>query len=232
MSVRQLLAGGNFTNLDLLCKTITQSGPTPSLRGYAQAKSGTAPALLISSGEEPGTLDIHGRAGWQFIKPLADPVPATKINWFFFGGTVDIVPVSQLATMWSIITIDFFDGTTNGLPWLTYYTKPLGDGLDAEVWYRSKVDHFIPPGHVRAGERVCIWTGTTPPPAEHLYGARTIELSPALTGPAVLPTDEILYKTIHTDSSDTQVSLTVETLGFISLHESVERMYNLHLVGA
>lgn len=207
---------------------------SPSQRGAAYVKAGTESALIVSGGEEPGTPDLQGRAGWQFIKPLADPVTDKKINLFYFGGTVDILPASHLSTMWSILTIDFFDGTSNGLPWLTYYTKPLGDGNDTELWYRTKVDHHIPLGRelVRGAERVCIWAGLTPPPAEMLNGARTLHLTPTRTGPVVAPTDEILYMTMHTDTSDTRANICVETLAYQTQHASPSgKMFNMHLLG-
>ena len=238
MSVRHLLASGDHNRLDIHCRSLTTWGsdPKPSLRGYAQLKAGTQSAIIAAGGEQPGTTDLQGRLGWEFIKPLASPVPNTKINWYFYGGTFESLPASHLSSMWSILSIDYFIGTSAGLPWLSVYTKPQGDGNDAELWYRSKTDYHITvdgsvANRVRSGERVCIHT-LAAPPSESLNGARKIQLSPATTGPAVLPTDEILYMVMHTNSAAPQASFCVESLAYQTKDGlGSDDVFDLHLVG-
>jgi len=58
----------------------------PSQRGAAYVKAGTASALVVSGMEQPGTPDLQGREGWEFVKPLSDPTTTDKINFYFFGG--------------------------------------------------------------------------------------------------------------------------------------------------
>ena len=206
----------------------------PSQRGAAYVKAGTASGLVVSGLEQPGTPDLQGREGWEFIKEETFPTTPDKINFYFFGGTVDILPHSHLSTIWTIITIDFYDGTSNGLPWIQLLTKMKGDGNDAGAYYRTQVNYHIPIGreHVRGAERVCLWAGNIEPPAELLNGARLLHLSPTRTGPAILPSDEILYLSLHTDTTHTRASFCVETLAYeTNRNKTNAQMFNMHLKG-
>ena len=202
-----------------------------SKQGLVQVKLGTIGAASVYGGEESPIVDAAGRPGWGFIKDGASPA-AAKINWYVGPAANETVTYEQLSAFWSIITIDDF---TNGasLPWLQIYTKPKGDGSDAS-WYRSKLDLQLAPERelVRPGERVCIHWGKHEPPADKLDGARLLFLDTTLTGPAVLPEDEIYLMPLATDSAATSVGLCVETIAYqLDSHVPQSRMINMHLVG-
>jgi len=202
----------------------------PSKKGFAQVKLGTLAATAVEGGEEPGMPDPSDRPGWSFIKD-ATSVPTAKVNFFVGVPTTLTVDYANVKGFWSILTIDDFTSVSS-LPWLTLYTYAQGDGNDAS-WYRSKVNYMIPHDRdtVMPGERVCIWTGTHPPPAELLNGARTIQLVPTLTGPSPLAGDRVQFLALHTDSGATTVGITVETLAYhMHTHHADGHLYNMHLV--
>ena len=203
----------------------------PSKEGFVQVKLGTPGAASVYGGESVPIADAAGRPGWSFIKNGTSPA-AAKINLYVGPAANETVTYEQLSAFWSIVTIDDFTAV-NSLPWLQIYTKPKGDGSDAS-WYRSKLDLQLAPERelVRPGERVCIYWGKHEPPADQLDGARLLFLDATLTGPTILPEDEIFLMPIATDSGATSVGLCVETIAYqLDSHVPQSRMINMHLVG-
>lgn len=208
-----------------------QIATNPSQFGAAYSKVGTVGAAMISGAETAPVADVNGRTGWAYVKELADPPTVGKINWFFGVPTTETLPVSHYSCMYAILSIDHYNGTVQGLPWLTMYTKAQGDGSDAS-WYRSKVDHHIPIQRelIRPGERICIFTGNHHPPAEQLNGARVIHLGQATTGPAVLGTDHIQFFVLQTNTESLQSGFCVEKLCYMTKSDKPDAtQYNLHL---
>lgn len=202
----------------------------PSKEGFVQVKLGTAGAASVYGGESVPIPDAASRPGWSFIKDGTSPA-AAKINLYVGPAANETVTYEQLSAFWSIVTIDDFTAV-NSLPWLQIYTKPKGSG-DAS-WYRSKLDLQLAPERelVRPGERVCIYWGKHEPPADQLDGARLLFLDATLTGPTILPEDEIFLMPIATDSGATSVGLCVETIAYqLDSHVPQSRMINMHLVG-
>jgi len=203
---------------------------TPSKKGFAKVKLSTPAAAAVAGGEQPGIADPSDRPGWHFLKD-ATSVATAKVNWFVGCPTTLTLDYANVKGFWSILTIDDFTSVSS-LPWLTLYTYAQGDGKDAS-WYRSKVDYMIPHDRdtVMPGERVCIWTGTHPPPAELLNGARTIQLTSTLTGPSPLAADRVQFLALQTDSSATKVGITVETIAYhMHTHLVDGHLYNMNLV--
>ena len=216
----------NFLHKHNLCCNYNMSK-----EGFVQVKIGTPGAASVYADGEAPIVDLAGRPGWGYIKDAASPV-AAKINFYVGPAANETVTYEQLLAYWSIITIDdFTDGAS--LPWLQIYTKPKLDGNDAS-WYRSKLDLQLAPERelVRPGERVCIHWGKHEPPADQLDGARLLFLDTTLTGPAILPEDEIYLMPLATDSAATSVGLCVETIAYqLDSHVPQSRMINMHLVG-
>mgnify|MGYP005824330997 CR=1 FL=1 len=203
---------------------------TPSKLGFAQVKIGTPAAAAVTGAEQPGVPDASDRPGWSFIKD-ATSVATAKCNWFVGVPTTLTLDYGNVKGLWSILTIDDFTSVSS-LPWLTLYTYAQGDGKDAS-WYRSQINYMIPHDRetVMPGERVCMWTGTHPPPAELLNGARTIQLVPTLIGVNPLAGDRVQFLNLQTDSSATKVGFTVETIAYhMHTHLVDGHLYNMNLV--
>lgn len=201
-----------------------------SKQGYVRVQLGTAAAAAVVGGESACTADANGRPGWSFVKDGAS-LPTAKINLYCGPAANEKLPFQDLSSYWSIVTIDDFTAGSS-LPWLQIYTKPHGDGLD-HSWFRSKLNLQIPHEAVlvRPGERVAIWWGLVEPPADKLDGARLIHLRADLTGPAVLPTDEIYLMPLATDSGATSVGICAETIAYqVKAHLPTSRILNMHLV--
>jgi len=201
-----------------------------SKQGYVRVQLGTNAAAAVHADGSAGEYDANGRQGWAFVKDSASE-PTAKINFYCGPAANEKLESKDLSCFWSILTIDDFTAASS-LPWLQIYTKPHGDGLD-HSWYRSKLNLQIPHEAVlvRPGERICIWWGLVEPPADKLDGARLIHLRADLTGPAVLPTDEIYLMPLSTDSGATNVGICAETIAYqVKAHLPTSRILNMHLV--
>jgi len=200
-----------------------------SKEGLVTVRLGTNAAAAVHADGSAGEYDPNGRPGWSFIKTV-DSEPNAKINLYVGPAANEKLPFRDLSCFWSIITIDDFTAASS-LPWLTIYTKPQGAGDHS--WFRSKLNLQIPHEAVlvRPGERVCIWWGLVEPPVDKLDGARLIHLRADLTGPAVLPTDEIYLMPLSTDSGATSVGICAETIAYqVKAHLPTSRILNMHLV--
>lgn len=204
----------------------------PSKFGYAQVKLGTAGAMSVTGGEDTPIADPSGRPGWYYSKPLADPPTVGKVNYFFGVPTSESLPFSHYSCMWAILSIDHYEGTHAGLPWMSLYTKYDASRSGNASWYRTKVNHLIPDrATVRPGERICIYTGDHAPPAEQLNGARLIHLDSVRDGPNILGTDDVQYLVLQTDSTTPQSEFCVETLAYMTRSTTQDpTQYNLHLL--
>jgi hypothetical protein len=102
-------------------------------------KSSVAPAntvyesnAQVFSDGAAGIADPRGREGWYF----KNATTGQKINWYFFSYTQQVVQYGQVNSFWMVVTT-----YTNKLPFLSLYTLPQADGLNAASWYRSRVSY-------------------------------------------------------------------------------------------
>lgn len=205
----------------------------PTKFGYAKYKIGSSGSAAIAGAEAAPVVDDNDRSGWMFEKALETPTLPRKINWFYGMPTTENVATGHLSCQWAILYIDHYDGTVDGLPWLTLYTKYDATRPDNASWYRSKLNYQIPIARetVIPGERVCMWTGDHEPPAEYLDGARLIHLEGKRTGPVILDTDIVHFLNIQTDSMANQSKFTVEQLAYqLRTDKPDGRQYIVHLV--
>jgi hypothetical protein len=102
-------------------------------------KSSVAPANTVYESNtqvfadgSPGTADPSGREGWYFKNATA----GQKVNWYFFSYTQQTVQYGQVSSFWMVVTV-----YQTRLPFLSLYTLPQADGLNAAAWYRSRVSY-------------------------------------------------------------------------------------------
>ena len=203
--------------------------------GFAQVKLGTASAAAVTGvTHDQGIADPNDRPGWLYTKALEDPITDTKFNWFYMGGQYEDLKYRSLDCMYCIVTIDVWKANPSLLPWMSMYTKMKGDGQDGGAFFRSHLRMHVNTGQqiVRVGERVCFWHGKKHPPVEVTGGARLMQCSAtALVGPAIEPTDQILYMNLQSDSSAPEGQCLVEMMGYETNASREDRTeFNLHLV--
>ena len=98
-----------------------------------------------------------------------------------------------------VASVDTYTNVTS-VPFVVVYTKPTGVG-DAEVWYHSKIAYTIheQTTNIMLGEKVQFYTHQIIPTDN--YGFRQISLPIEIKTGDALPDEEILYITLHSDSS-------------------------------
>lgn len=102
-------------------------------------KSSVAPASTVYESNaqvyadgSAGIADPNGREGWYF----KNATQGQKVNWYFFSYTQQTVQFGQVSSFWAVVTV-----YKTRLPFLSLYTLPQADGLNAASWYRSRVSY-------------------------------------------------------------------------------------------
>ena len=121
-----------FSNLSIedSIKTLTNRIQYESRKGHSQVMLGTtgATSMLADSTIVP-KVDASLRDGMYFQNSTA----GTKYNLYFFGGTTESIKPSEIKSIYAKMYID-----DSEMPFFHIYTKPQGDGSDAQPWYNSK----------------------------------------------------------------------------------------------
>jgi len=192
----------------------------PSSNGFAQLLLKNHAPVWADSLPAP-SVDSNKRDGWYYTNTSA----GDKANIYFFSGAQETVLLDDLSSVWAKISIDN-KSATNCLPFFNIYTVPTGVG-DAAAWYHSRLTYTLNSSvNVGIGEEVVIHTHHAP---SIDYDCRFIAMPNITVEGEGLPTEQILYMTIHTDSGAAvgEVKLLFQNLGFRSRGNT----RNLHLVG-
>jgi len=199
-----------------------------SKRGQMQAKLGSPGATAIQADSAPlAVADANDRPGWLYVKD-GSSAPADKFNWYYYDGTNYSVSLKHMKSLFWVGSVDTFGGN----PFIVVYTKMTGSG-DAGAWYHSRHSYSLNPANqtVQTGER-CIFHALEAPVLE-FDGARKIALELRIDTGAYNPDSEILYITLHSDSSDAAVTALVENMG-VDFHQhqyhTKERTVNLKVI--
>tara|TARA_R110002153_G_scaffold214871_3_gene367506 strand:- start:1 stop:678 length:678 start_codon:yes stop_codon:yes gene_type:complete len=172
------------------------------------------------------TLDIaDSRNGWLYTKIAAN---TDKFNYYSYGAASS----SHQYTLGDIVTLNFVGSVDNflggtSLPFIIVYSKPTGVG-DAGVFYHSKRTfgcNMVVPNNIVGGEPCNWFHGRKPNLKNH---NRFIELTTTTVEGDNLDTEEILFISVHSDSSSgvgTQILLT--SIGY-NLKDEIKR--NIMLV--
>tara|TARA_R110000803_G_scaffold103084_5_gene171202 strand:+ start:175 stop:777 length:603 start_codon:yes stop_codon:yes gene_type:complete len=188
-----------------------------------QHKNGSPSSTVIQGAEQTPIADPDERQGWLFQKATGD---TAKFNYFFYGEANHPITLGQLHNVYANVAIDVHVDSTSH-PFINIYTKPTGVG-DAGAWYHSRITYYIPNTYrLMLGEVFTMVTAAVPP--ELGYG-----FSQCLTRKTVLgdglPTEEILYMTIHSESSAAAgTQILVSDVGFSThpSHQNISRKIKL-----
>ncbi len=199
-----------------------------SKAGFMQAKLGSAGATAIQADSLPLAIaDTNDRPGWLYVKDAGSGA-ADKFNWYYYDGTNYSVSLKHMKSLFWVGSVDTFGAN----PFIVVYTKMTGSG-DAGAWYHSRHSYSLNPANqtVQTGER-CIFHALEAPVLE-FDGARKIALELRIDTGAYNPDSEILYITLHSDSSDPAVTVLVENMG-VDFHQhqyhTKERTVNLKVI--
>lgn len=168
---------------------------------------------FINADGTDGAPDPLGRDGWYY-QSAGSP---EKINWYYFDGLNSrLVTVDQLQTLHATVIVDSLGSDTFHL---VYYTKPLGDGLDAAGWYRSRTV-YVPIEPFDRGTKYLFWAGQEPDPNLHPELPR-VEMKISTASPPVGPQDpaeELLTIALGTNSlaATGDIEIVVSNLGIRS----------------
>ena len=177
-------------------------------------RSSTEGTAIIAGTLPVPTADNNGREGWLYTKTTG----AEKFNYYLWTQGSHAITLGRLHTIYMVASIDTY---TNGssVPFIVVYTKPTGVG-DAAVWYHSKIVHAIDSSQIiMLGEKIQLYSHTLPPNA--FYGYRQVPLNVVIKDGDALNTEEILYITLHSDSSGADnTQILVSDFGFETNHQN------------
>ena len=149
------------------------------------------------------THDASLRDGMYFQNKVA----GTKYNLYFFGGTNEVIKVNDIKCLYTKL---YIDGAS--MPFLHIYTKPAGDGSDAQPWYNSKWTYtFLPSTFTQVGTEVVL-ASSDPGIDFNVDVIQSENLS--IDGPGT--NRDVLFLALGSDSSDSvdTVRHCINLLGF------------------
>lgn len=158
-------------------------------------RSSTEGTAVIADSSPAPTADTNGRDGWLYKKSSG----AEKFNYYLWAQGSKPLRLRDLRSVYMVASVDTYTNVTS-VPFVVIYTKPTGVG-DAAVWYHSKIAYTIhqQTTHIMLGEKVQFYTHQIIPTDN--YGYRQISLPIEIKTGDALPDEEILYITLHSDSS-------------------------------
>jgi len=178
-----------------------------------QIKLGSAGADLLKGATTPVPVaDANGRPGWSYSKAAGGGAD-DKFNYFFYGGTYENLKLKHVKSMYFCGSIDAWTNDAQQAPFFIIYTKMKLDGTDAGSFYHSKHAYVLHVGSqlIRAGERCLYYCLATP--NEDFEGARKIPFRTRIDTGSFDPENDVLFMTLHSDSSSAAHSVYVEALG-------------------
>ena len=138
-------------------------------------------------------MDIGFRDGMYFENTVA----GTKYNLYKFGGTAEVIRYSHIETIYAKL---FIDGAS--MPFFHIYTKPLGDGTDAQPWYNSKWTYtFEYTNFTSLGVECVLFAAVNKPKLDIDFNVQQYKHTD-VTIDGSGNDGEILYMSIGTDTSD------------------------------
>lgn len=180
-------------------------------------------------GGGPGAVYDSNIEAWRFVNDSN----TKKITWYFFGNSNannTLYRYKNLRTAYYKIR---FNGSnipsSDFWPQFSIYSLPLGDGKDAAVWYRARMNYFTyTSSNVQLGKDYCFYINEDPTTAGFLNIVcdRKIKVHfssnqfSAFVGPSnetrIQDTNVLEYITIQTNSSATvnSVDFTMTEMGF------------------
>ena len=168
-------------------------------------------AIYADSNPAP-TADINDRQGWLWHKLAAND---DKFNYYFYAsvGSSYQYKLSDFHGAHATCVIDNFSSLTDSCPFINVYTKPTAEDLAAGQWYHTKIVYSLnSDALIVVGEAINLYCGKK----QVLNNTnRYVHLAEINTDGPGLPTEEIFYMTIHTDSdAPINTRVLISTLGY------------------
>ena len=187
---------------------------------YDDVKLGSPASNLVFADSKPPIADEDGRDGWLFKKTASD---TAKFNYYLYSQGSHAFTLGQIDMIFMTGSVDVWDNISS-CPFIIVYTKPTGVG-DHEVWYHSKVLYTLDATKkINLGETVNFYAITNP---NLNNGFRDIKLETKTTSGDGLDAEEILYITVHSDSSSLiNTKILLSNIGY-SLNCEVSRNISL-----
>tara|TARA_R110002073_G_scaffold122086_2_gene265077 strand:+ start:30 stop:620 length:591 start_codon:yes stop_codon:yes gene_type:complete len=192
-----------------------------SYNAKVQLTSNEGMAIYADSSPAP-MPDLNGRDGWLFKKTSG----AEKFNYYYWAEGSRALTLADIQSHYIVASVDTYTNIQS-VPFIVIYTKPTGVG-DAGAFYHSKIAYTISRSEiVNLGEIVQYYTHLSRPFT--INGYRQVPLSIEIKTGDALPTEEILYMTIHSDSAAADnCSILVSRAGYITRH-TTPQFLNLEL---
>lgn len=178
-----------------------------------QLKLGSVGADLFKADTTPSPVaDANGRPGWSYSKAAGGGAD-DKFNYFFYGGTYENMKMKHVKSMFFCGSIDAWSNDVQQAPFFVIYTKMKNDGTDAGLFYHSKHAYVLHKDTqlIRPGERCLFYCIQAP--QDHFSGARQVAFRTRIDTGKYNPENDVLFMTLHSDSSSTAHSVHVEALG-------------------
>ena len=165
-------------------------------------------AVFADSSPAPAN-DPNDRKGWYWAKTQAG---SEKFNYFYWTQGSRPLTYGDLRSLFMVVSIDDYQ-TVSSLPFFVVYTKLQPTG-NSGAWYHSKVIHTMNASQqIMLGEKIQMYTHNALPNAD--YGYRRVPLQHVIVEGTVIPTDEILTISVHSDSaSPSTTKMLMSNLGF------------------
>ncbi len=167
-----------------------------SVVSNAEVKRSSTEGTMVIAGTLPvPTADTNGRDGWLYKKTSG----AEKFNYYLWSQGSKALRLKDLRSVYMVASVDTYTDVTS-VPFVVIYTKPTGVG-DFDTWYHSRIAYTIhdQSTNIMLGEKVQFYTHQVLPTDN--YGFRQISLPIEIKDGDALADEEILYITLHSDSS-------------------------------
>tara|TARA_R110001592_G_scaffold32514_1_gene113778 strand:- start:3653 stop:4252 length:600 start_codon:yes stop_codon:yes gene_type:complete len=167
-----------------------------SVISNAEIKRTSTDGTAVIAGSLPvPTADTNGRDGWLYQKTSG----IEKFNYYLWTQGSKALRLKDLRSIYMVASVDTYTNVTSA-PFIVVYTKPTGVG-DFDTWYHSRIAYTIneQTTNIMLGEKCQFYTHQSLPTDN--YGLRQISLPIEIKDGEALLTEEILYITLHSDSS-------------------------------
>lgn len=163
-------------------------------------------AALADSSLIPG-VDPDQREGWLFQKAGAG---TEKFNIYYWTQGSKVLKGSDIRTLNAIVSVDNYQSGSS-VPFFVIYTKPKGDGSDAQPWYNARrAFSLTPTERIEVGQQIELYAKHIPPEK----GVHQVLCNTITDEGTWNDEDEILYITLHSDSAaPTSSKFLIQALG-------------------
>tara|TARA_R110002126_G_scaffold31122_3_gene100724 strand:+ start:1251 stop:2015 length:765 start_codon:yes stop_codon:yes gene_type:complete len=212
----------SLNNLELIALRLETLVEETSVNNDLVSVSSAGGISVYADSNPAPTLDNDTRKGWLWEKTV---VGLDKFNYYLYASTHS----SHQFTMGDLTTTHFTGShdnisVSNYTTFVIVYSKPTGVG-DAGAFYHSRRTYSYPlSAKVVSGEQFNFYVGVKPVlPNKNRY----IELSTVATAGDNLDTEEILFITLHTDTTSAVGTKTLISSAGYNMNDMDTRTINL-----